>query len=218
MKISRIIPLFVLLFAATTAFSQQASIGLRTGASYFKVHYDDFETEPDYTMGLDIAIPVEFQLSSVFSIQPELHFTQKGVAFDSGEDNSIAVKTNYLELPVLLKARYGIERYQLYAFAAPSVGYATNRFVVDKTGDEREKEDLDFVTDGDIQDQRWEFGVVGGIGASFQAGVGSIVIDARYAMDLNDDTKFENDEPDDWKKATNRGCTLSVGYMIPIGR
>lgn len=172
-------------------------------------------------MGLDLAIPVEFTLSPVFSIQPEVHFTQKGVQFEKvvdGQDQTYAVKTNYMELPVLLKANYGQEKFKCYAFVAPSLGYATNRFTVDKIGDADEvKEDVDFIDVGDAKSQRWEFSAIGGIGGLMKAGIGSFVLDVRYSFGLTDNTKFENDKPDNWKKTTNRGCTISVGYVIPIG-
>jgi len=217
-----VIALFAMLFIYGTAFSQKTAIGFRTGASYFTINNDLLEENAKYELGLDLAIPVEFQISPIFSIQPELHFSQKGVAFEGmedGQEQKIAVKTNYLELPVLFKANYGNERFKAYAFVAPSVGYAINRFATEKLGDQDiEKEDIEFVKNGDVQDQRWEFNAMGGIGGSMKAGIGHFVADVRYSFGLSDNTKFKQDKPSDWKKSTNRGCTLSIGYMIPIGK
>lgn len=210
-----------ILFAISTAFAQETSVGLRIGASYFNLNNDELNDDAKYTTGVDVAIPVEFNLSPNFSIQPELHFIQKGVQFEEmieGEEESFAVKTNYLELPILLKAKYGQEKFKCYAFAAPSVGFATNRFTVEKIGDgDRIKEEVDFIDAGDAKSQRWEFSAIAGVGCSMKAGAGSIVLDVRYNLGLSDNTKFKGDKPSDWEKTTNRGCTLSVGYMIPIG-
>lgn len=201
--------------------SQSTAIGFRAGASYFTVNNDEINDAAKYTMGTDFSLPVEVSISKVFSIQPELHYIQKGVEFEEkidGQIHSLAAKTRMLELPVLLKANYGGQRARCYAFIAPSVGYAMKQFTVEKIGDgDKSKSDVDFVDTEDIKSQRWEFSAVGGIGASFKAGVGSFVIDARYSFGLTDNTKFKTSKPDDWSKTTNRGCTLSVGYMIPIG-
>ncbi|MCB0637037.1 MAG: PorT family protein [Lewinella sp.] len=210
-----------LLLAAQIAYGQQVSIGLRAGASYFTVHDEQLD-DALYDLGMDFALPVEISLSPLFSIQPELHFTQKGTAFESttdGMDHRLALKTNYLELPVLLKANYGADRFQCNVFVAPSLGYALNRYTTEQLGDaDKVKEDVDFIDEGPIQSQRWDVSVLGGIGASLQAGPGRVVIDARYSFGLMDSAKFEDDRPDDWTRTTNRGCTLSVGYMVPLNR
>jgi hypothetical protein len=209
------------LLMTMSAFAQDVKVGFRTGATSFKVNHDLFEDKRDYVVGLDLAIPVEISLNKYFSIQPELHFTQKGVAFDDleeGIDQRLEFKTNYLELPVLLKAKYGTEKLKLYAFVAPSIGYATNRFVTEQIGDgDKEKEGIGFITDGPVQDQRWEFSAIGGLGVELKAGVGSLVLDTRYSLGLTDGDKFLEDRPADWQKSFNRGCTFSIGYMIPLG-
>lgn len=202
------------------AVAQNTAVGLRIGASSFTVKNDLFEEDAKFMMGLDIAIPIELSLSPVLSLQPELHYTQKGVAFEGqyeGQNVNTTFKTNYLELPVLLKANYGSERFKCFAFVGPSIGYAMKQTVSEKIDDvEKVKEELDFITDGNIQDRRWDFSAVGGIGASMKAGVGSIVLDVRYSMGFSDTIKFDGDKPGDWEKSTNRGCTLSLGYMLPI--
>ncbi len=217
--------IFMLLFASLlmggAAFSQNTSVGLRIGASYYTVHNDLLDEEADYTEGLDLAIPFELKLSPLFSIQPELHYTQKGVAFEGiedGQNQTITFQTNFLELPVLFKVNGSLGKFGYYAFAGPSVGYALKRTATEELGGvEKAKEEIDFVDEGDVRHRRWEFSAIGGVGASMKAGIGSIVMDVRYSFGLSDDTRFVNEEPADWKKTTNRGCTLSVGYMIPLG-
>lgn len=213
--------LLVVVCVSATAFSQQTAVGLRTGATYFTLTNEAINDEAKYTLGVDLAIPIEFQLSPFFSVQPELHFTQKGVQFEdvvNGEDQTIAVKTNYVELPVLLKANFGTQRLRGYAFVAPSLGYATNRFTAEKLGDaDWVKERVDFIETEGAESRRWDFSAIGGVGASVQAGVGSIVLDVRYSFGLSDNTNFTDEAPEDWEKTTNRGCTISVGYMVPLG-
>ncbi|MCB0661566.1 MAG: PorT family protein [Saprospiraceae bacterium] len=214
--------LLIVFFSLGTVFGQNTSIGLRAGASYFTIDNDLIDEDANYTMGLNLAIPFEYSLSSIFSLQPELNFTQKGIEFDGtqdGEDLYIKLRTNYVELPVLFKARYGNDFIKGYAFVGPSIGFAANRFISTKIGDgDCETESIDFITEGDVQDQRWEVSAIGGVGIDIAAGPGAFVVDVRYALGLTDDSKFDGDKPTDWKKSLNKGCTLSVGYKIPLGK
>ena len=223
MKITKICLITLqVVIAVGNVFSQNIYVGIRTGASYFKIHNEEFGEDGKYTLGTDIAIAMESAFSPVFSIQTELHFTQKGVQFEDDVEikgHILAVKTNYLELPVMLKAQVGSEKFKCYAFVAPSPAFATNRFTIEKSDvEERVKEDVEFIDTDEAKSQRWEFNAIGGLGASMKAGVGSLVMDIRYSLGLSDNTKFKIDKPDDWTKSTNRGCTISLGYMIPLGR
>jgi hypothetical protein len=220
--LKQLVTTFAFIFMLNAAFSQKAAIGLRIGAAYYSVNNELVNDLAEYDLGLDIAVPVEFSLSSLFSIQPELHYTQKGAAFEGmvdGLEQRIVFNTNYLELPVLLKANHGTERFSCYLFAAPAVGYALNRTVAERVGSiEKAKQDVDFINEGPARDRRWEFSVMAGVGFNLKAGPGHLTADVRYSLGLTDDTKFESTKPDDWNRTTSRGCTLSVGYMIPIGK
>lgn len=211
----------IILFSINAALSQGLSIGIRTGAAYYTVKNDLADENAQFDLGVDVAVPLEWSITSAFSIQPELHYTQKGVAFKTtgdGVERRLVFKTNYLELPILFKADHGTDQFSCYLFVAPSVGYALNRHVAERVGSiEKVKEDIDFIKDGPAQDRRWEFSAIGGIGMKLKAGPGHVVADARYSLGLTDDTKFDGEEPSDWKETTNRGCILSVGYMIPLG-
>lgn len=223
MKLSKILftSLFVLCIFGT-GMAQQMEVGFRAGYSLFTVKSDLFELDNNHTSGLNLAIPLSFPINERFAIQPELQFIQKGVAFsfqEAGITTKTALKTNYLELPILFKTNFPVGKMDISVLAGPSVGYALNRFVSQKIGDgDRETEDVDFVDSGAAKDQRRDLGLVGGISASWSLGIGSVVLDARYSLDLNDDAKFEGDKPADYKRSTNRGFLFSAGYVIPIGK
>jgi hypothetical protein len=217
-----IFTILIIFLSLGTIIGQNMSIGVRAGANYFTVDQDLINDDANYTMGLNLAIPFEYTLSPVFSLQPELNFTQKGVAFEGtqdGEDLTLRLRTNYFEVPVLFKARYGNEAFSFYAFAGPSIGFASHRSAGTKVGDAKyDYESVDFVNEGEVQDQRWEIAATGGLGLDIAAGPGAFVIDVRYSLGLTDSYKFDGDKPDDWDKTFNKGCTLSVGYKIPFGK
>lgn len=206
-------------FLFSSLMAQNVSIGLRTGATYFKVRNSLIEDEAEYSLGLNVAIPVEIKFNEYLALQPELHFTQKGVLFEDqveGEKRTLDFKTNFIEIPVLFKMSYGPGKLRANAFLGTSANYAINRYVVQKIGDDRDRENIDFVNEGNVQDARWEFSALGGVGLSMKAGPGNIVLDARYSIGVTDDSEFEGERPKNWKTSTNRGCTLSLGYTVPL--
>jgi len=216
-----IITLICVSFSIALA-AQNMSIGLRAGATYFTIHNEEINDDAQHTMGFNLAVPFEYRFTPLFSIQPEFHFIQKGVQFEEMEGDQevdIAIKTNFIELPVLFKIGQEQNQFRYYLFAGPSVGYATNRFMTEKIGDgDRVKTDIDFIEGEVAESQRWEISAVAGIGGSVQAGIGALVVDIRYHLGLSDNTKFNVEKPEDWKRTTNRGCTFSLGYVIPFGK
>lgn len=194
------------------------SIGFRAGLNHATIFSDNI---PDnkWIMGASIAIPVEFSLGNTFSLQPELSFIQKGVSNDleSSEfssDSKINNFTNYLELPVLLKAKFGSEMVKAYVIAGPSIGYAANKYDVNKINDDRDVQKVDFFEGANQSDNRFDFGASVGLGTELSFGPGAFVVDVRYNLDFNDNTKFENDAPNNWNKAKNGAVNLSAGYML----
>lgn len=207
-----------LIIALVSVFSfganaQSLSVGVRGGINLTTIMNEDTD-DNEFAVGMNFAIPVEIGISELFSVQPELHYVQKGAKFELTDDFSTSLLTDYLELPVLAKVKFGNETVKGYAVAGPSVGFALNRAVITKDGDDRERETIDFIDEGDQTDNIFDFGIVGGIGAEISAGPGSVVIDARYNFDLNDNTSFEDEAPDSWNKTTNTGIGITVGYMF----
>ncbi|AWV98330.1 porin family protein [Arcticibacterium luteifluviistationis] len=130
--------LFTLIASAGFA---QKSIGVRgafTGSTMTK--FDLIENiTPDFKFlpSGSAAIFIEIPLDANFSVQPELAFTQKGFKVDEainvGGDflginipigGRVNFKTNYIELPVLLKYHVGDkEAAHYYVALGPSLGY-----------------------------------------------------------------------------------------------
>ncbi|UTW61715.1 PorT family protein [bacterium SCSIO 12741] len=215
--------LFVLLIALISSGELQAqklTVGLRAGTSVFKVHNEDINSKTKFTSGLAFAVPIDIQLNKRFSLQPEIAFVQKGVRFENHWETDVRttdVKTNYLEIPVLFKANFGKNRLKGHVFLGPSFGYATNRYTVKQIGDADKKiNGVSFIDGPGAKSKRFEMNVVGGVGASFQCGPGSILLDARYSLGLTDNTKFKGEKPGVWSKTTNRGMTFSLGYSVPL--
>lgn len=227
----RILWMIILPFLMINLINAQSFVGVRGGIGLTKWHYDlpgdvdnTINDDQEYLLTPYVAIPIEVQFSEYFSIQPELIYMQKGTHQKSSMQESGAsfemdarTKINYLELPVLGKARYNTERLEFFVMAGPQVGYALNgKYKVEQTVTNgtteilKTDEDIDFDED---KIDRFNFSVVFGAGVGVDLGPGKVVADARYDLGLynmstNDDSDF---------KFYDRAFGLSVGYMIPFG-
>lgn len=191
--------------------AQSTSIGLRGGVNLTSIANED--TDFESVIGMNFAIPVEIGITELFSVQPELHYVQKGGKFDFTNDITVQTLSNYIELPILAKANFGSETFKGYVVAGPSVGLAFSRYVTTTVGDTETREKAERDTEGERTDNIIDFGIVGGVGAQVAAGPGAFVIDVRYNLDLNDSSSFENGAPDGWNKSTNTGTAITIGYM-----
>ncbi|MCT3673671.1 PorT family protein [Elizabethkingia anophelis] len=144
-----------------------------------------------FQAGLGVNIPVG---KDGFSIQPELNYIQKGVAFKPAGASKTNYNLNYLEIPVLLKYSFG----PVYVNAGPSIGFRLGQ-------SNKVKEALG-------KTKSVDFGLQMGLGAAIPAGPGKLIVDGRYNLGLSNisDVKGEN--------IKNRGFVFSLGYAIPIGK
>lgn len=127
-------------FIATAGFAQK-SIGVRGAFTASTVtKFDLIENiTPDFKFlpAGSGAFFIEIPLDANFSLQPELGFTQKGFKVEEGINvggdflginipinGKVNFKTNYIELPVLLKYHVGDkEAAHYYVALGPSLGY-----------------------------------------------------------------------------------------------
>ncbi len=217
MKNLSLIFAFIALFSLG-AQAQSISVGLRGGINLTTNVGEDVSEDNKFVTGANFAIPVEIGVSDNFSVQPELHYIQKGTKVEFSDDLYAYSLTNYFELPILAKGMFGTENIKGYVAAGPTLGVAFSRFVTLVNGDEKEREKAERDDQGEETDNIFDFGLTGAIGVEINAGPGAFVIDARYNMDLNDNTSFENDAPENYNPTKNSGIGISVGYVISLGK
>lgn len=220
--------------AVMIAFSvtAQSVVGLRGGINLANVSDIQLENnqsiDPENIVGLHFGLFTELGISNSFAIQPELNFLQKGsevsdinIEGTPRAGSSLKVRINYLEVPVLAKARFGENKLTGFLMAGPSLGYAMGgKSILNIDGNEV-KEDIEFdkdIDDDGVKDRRWDFSAVVGGGAALAAGPGNVLLDLRYGWDLTDFSKFKNDQPAGYKESYNRTLGISLGYMFPIGK
>ncbi len=119
----------------------QFKAGLHTGVDFNTLHLSgvglDINDEIKYFNSPRLGIHGEYAFSKRWSILSELNYTQNGFRVEEstttnvlGIDVPIGVRAstrlNYLEVPLLIKYSFGLQRLSYYAEAGPSVSRGIN--------------------------------------------------------------------------------------------
>lgn len=214
--------LAIALYPATSSTAQvsiKAGINLASmGASATEDNYRELENKS--VVGFQAGFALDVAPSSVFSVQPELLYIQKGgkTTYGIDEDNQVQSRYyyNYVEVPVLAKLKWLVpaSRSGFYLVGGPYVGLALGGKVkntVTLLGQTTTSEDKFSFDNSDPADRqrRMDWGVSFGGGLKF----GSTYLDLRYNLGINNllDNDANNDN-DNKPYRRHRGLGLTLGY------
>lgn len=192
-----------LLLSPLAASALSIGIGPKGGMNFGDAAVDSHD-ETESRQGLAIGGQIEFGAASTISLQVEPMYVEKGARFDV-----LGVTTrgdfDYLEIPILLKAKLGPANAHLYTFAGPSIGINLN--TEGSFGDLEgnfEDEAASTVFSGDI-----------GIGGEFQlADRIMLSADIRYSHGFTSALDESVGDIDDWK---SRDIRLMAGLSFALG-
>ena len=222
----------IILVFAFNLQAQDISFGIKTGVQSSNVKMPGFISDisqiPDFKpiTTYNIGVVSEIGLHKNFAIQPELVFTQKGFQIKEGMDVNIfnvplpigvtaISKFNYIEMPLLAKAKFGNEKTNFYLLAGPTFGYAMSGKLDTRA---RLLVEIDvFETPINLDAvgyERWEFGGMGGVGVSIGTGNGSqLFFDVRYSHGFTQ----PYDIPIVRERVQHNSIGVNVGFTLPFG-
>ena len=184
------LPLALLIAAPLPA---QTTIGVKGGINVADVSTNvvDVSDLVDSKTGFVGGGFVTLGLGSLFAVQPELLYSQKGFKAEEG-GQSAQLNTNYLEIPVLLKAQFKLAMLRPAVYAGPVVSFETtcNLDVLGVTFD------CDDDDEGFDQRKKTDWGAVFGANLDFFLGPLTLILDGRYQLGLTNlaDDPEGNDE------------------------
>lgn len=185
-----ILSLGLLAGISTAVHAQGITYGVKAGASLTSLTGDNI-TGIKSKIGFLGGGFVNFGLSDLISIQPEVLYSQKGCGYDA--NSNYKTKFNYIDVPVLVKVNAG----GLFFEGGPQVGF----LAAAKTTDGN--------TTVDVSDQLKgvDFGYVVGLGYQLESGP---MLGLRYNGGISDlnKTTTAND------KQRNSAFQLYVGYAF----
>jgi hypothetical protein len=169
----------------------QVSGGVKAGVNFANLKFDpeDEGEELDSRMGFIGGGYVTLPVGSVFAIQPEALYAQRG-AKDEFEDVTATLKIDYIEFPIL--ARLGTDSFNV--FVGPSFNVKMNA----EASVEGDETDIDREFDDEVKGS--DVGLVLGVGF----GGASFGIDVRVTWGLTD----INDDPTTTAEVRNRSLAV----------
>jgi outer membrane protein with beta-barrel domain len=185
----------------------RVTIGPFAGLNYTTLYgsdVDNADSRTDFMLGAQL--DVGFGGTGLF--RTGLLYSGRGAeTTQSGTTGKL--KLHYLEIPVLLGYRFGTTGVHPYLNGGANLGIKTGCTIEGSQGGVSISADCDSQAVG-ADFSTFDFGVVGGGGLQVPVGTSDLTFDLRYTLGL---TKIAKDAD-----TKNRGFTLGVGYMIPIGR
>ena len=141
----------------------------------------------------------------------------------SGELVDYETKTNinYIEIPILLKVKYGHkDRTNFFFTLGPSIGYAfSSNYISKRTGTADGlvfKTSKDFIKNNSRTYKRFDTSASLGVGVNYPFGPGKFFAETRYLFGITNLIKGGRlGNPDNLR---NRGIGLSTGYLVSIGK
>jgi len=180
--------LVVMVVALCAVFSVNAigpEFGVKAGVSFAN---GVFGENMEFTMfdnplkvGITGGLMMEMPLGPV-ALGAELLYTPKGEKYVYGDDFSLSFNLDYIEVPVIAKITF-LPLVKVYG--GVSFGYMVNDTIKWEEGNESGEESFDEFTDGEVELNKMEMGVIMGV----QVKISKLVFDARYNHGLTDIVK-----------------------------
>ncbi len=188
-------------FGLSLALADEA-LGIRAGVNLTNRSYSgDNDIETSDRLGFHAGMLVQYPVGKYLMLQPELMYTQKGynwlIEIPLLDDIAYQIRTDYVELPILLKLNLDFGGVAIQPFVAPQVGYAVVAERQINTNIEK------------IMDELSPFQYGGQLGLDLQIN-DDLLVGGRYNINLTDIW----DDDDANVAYTHNGWVFSIGYLF----
>lgn len=214
-----------MIVALATCFSANAQVTVtpKIGLTISSLGYSEDVKDVSARTSMQLGVAFDFGVTSSFSIQPELLYIQKGNKIVNVVKTGTVTKTtttylhiNYLEIPVLAKAKFGNEDTEFYITGGPSLGIglsadfrtvvATSLIPSVSTTDK-----VELGTADDALFKRFDLGLQLGVGVVLRG----FTFEVRYGSSIVNIINDPDKDPDALK-AYNRTLGITAGYAFTI--
>lgn len=178
------------------------------------------------SLGITFRYTCEKYFSALCSFQAEVNFGQHGwkeniLGSDdqpTGENYNRTI--SYVQVPLIARLAWGKERrgMQFFLNLGPQIGYA---LFEKETANFSFSDDLYRVNNvteeyGKKLENRFDYGILGGIGLELGTGIGRFGVEGRYYFGLGN--IFKNSKRDTFSKSNNSAIEVRVSYLTDFQR
>lgn len=211
--------LLIVLLVFSLQLNAQTSIGIKT---HYGTAWQEYGTLPingfDQRIdGYGIAAEISFQLNPLFQLKASPGYVRRGAACEPGfiilnpiEIRDALIFSNNIDLPLQLQFSWPMgNRFSIFTHAGGGISYMLNGYrTVSFWIEPDENINLDFQNEPTLN--RFDFGLHGGLGVSYELGPGSIQLSGEYYHGLLDVT--------DTNTSQGRSLAIGLNYMVSIGK
>ncbi len=206
----------ITLAAGTSSHAQGISWGFKGGVNMANVGVDEGEELEDSRMGLALGGFMTIPFSTMFALQWEALYMQKGDAeeVDGGE---VEVNLDYIEVPVLFTATFLPDAsVHPFIYAGPAVAFNVGA-EAELSGEDDTGEELSFEVDLEDDVETIDFGIAVGGGVEFPVGGNALGLEVRYTQGLMDVNASDGD-PEDFleedTELTNQVLSILASFRL----
>lgn len=209
-----------MLFALVSVVSfSQVSWNAKVGMNMSNISNMDGDVKIGYNLG----VGMEYAISDMWSIQPSLLFSTKGSKYewtDDGETDKISYNPLYLELPIMLAARFALsDNANIVVSAGPYLAYGVGgkvKYEFEYDGESESYEHDIFKDqkdeDGELEEEgakRFDAGL--GIGVALEFNKFFVGVNGAFGLAKLGDTLNEEGKKVSMK---NTNFSIGVGYKF----
>lgn len=210
----KLISLTIVFFYCVNTYAQ-TGYGFRFGGNlsdYTVTVPDSVQTSPAKKTGWQAGVFYNISSGGLFSMQPEVNFSQRGIRFDDPTDISVTRNFNYLEFNVLGKTTFSSKNVKAYFNLGPGIAYLLSA---------QDRSDISETTKVNLEAEnirRWDTALHAGFGAAFRLGFeNALFIEGRYTLGISDLLDIEtNQQPENYRPINHRVLGLTIGYIYYI--
>lgn len=197
-KITGLVLVILMTFVALPAKSQ-LKFGLKGGLNISTVHLNSDLLKADNVTGFQIGPMLETTIPLLgVGFDAAILYSQKGMDVKSSTGTSTDVKTDYIDVPVNLKWKFGLPIVKAYLSAGPYVGF---RVGGDKFWD------VPGSVVGQVKAKNFSAGLNFGVGAEL---ISHLQVGFNYGLGLTDNYSAEKVD----LSAKNRGWSVTAAILF----
>lgn len=205
-------------------FKPQFMVGVGAGSVFSSIDFDPKITQTS-NQGLSGGVSLKYISEKHLGLLAELNFTQRGWKEDFTEknpDHSYSRTLNYLELPLMTHIYFG-DKVRFILNLGPQISYmlsdkaTMNDALADYVEDvlTRDPNNPIGVQYKSI-DNRFDYGLVGGMGIEFNTAIGSFDLEGRYYFGLGDSFDNTRSSASNFSRSAYRYFSGKLTYYFKV--
>ncbi len=212
MRITRVI-LFCLLLVSFNSYGQ-LYMGARGGYNISSISFLPTQDEVQvYDFHTDAGFIAKYFDTKYFGFQGELNYTQRGYRAPIVDSVFYKRINTYIELPMFMQVKAEHNGF----FVHLNVGFYASVLLESQHGNNQQGEfDLKPYELSVLRDNRFDYGIPGGVGFGYNFKWGTLQVDARYFYGFGD--LYHHDYNGNPMRSPARVQNISVSYLLNISK